>query len=281
MFLKEDQSPMGYAVRDMIRRTEQEIFDETMGRAEPFNDDDGDFLDEVSQTEGWDGQNLSDSEQFETSINGHNDDNYDRPLALHADQELLAENQRLREQLDGAWDANMRILTDDISRQQTAEQRQAFKDQLLDQLLDSTPGGAGDRLIDQLTQQHQHVTNLDAARREASFEAAHGRYGDDFLDVANDMSRMDHNNPMARQIVQSIYNAPDPGEALMELNGNSFFSSLRDHRKNPPFLPGARSRGTERADRGRDSSLTVGDLEHLDRAGGDEADIFNSAMNDY
>jgi hypothetical protein len=101
----------------------------------------------VSQTEGWDGENLSDAEQFETAINGHNDDNYDRPLALHADQELLAENQRLREQLDGAWDANMRILTDDISRQQTAEQRQMAKDRLIDQLLDTTPG-ASDALLD-------------------------------------------------------------------------------------------------------------------------------------
>jgi hypothetical protein len=85
---------------------------------------------------------------------------------------------------------------------------------------------------------------------------------------------------MARQIVQSIYNSPDPGEALMQLHGNSFFTSLRDHRKPPPFLPGARSRGTERAERGRDSSLTMSDLEHLDGGYDSESAIFNSAF-DY
>jgi hypothetical protein len=128
---------------------------------------------------------------------------------------------------------------------------------------------------------NQHTANLEQARREASFEAAHARYGDDFLEVANDMARLDHNNPMARQIVQSIYNSPDPGEALFQMHGNSFFTSLRDHRKPPPFMAGARSRGTERAERGRDSSLTMADLAHLDRGGYDsESAIFDSAF-DY
>ncbi|HEY2229729.1 MAG TPA: hypothetical protein VGI22_18725, partial [Xanthobacteraceae bacterium] len=61
MFLREDRSPNGVAIREAIRATEQEIFAETMGTFEEnlpgYASDDPD-RELWEATEGWDGQPL-------------------------------------------------------------------------------------------------------------------------------------------------------------------------------------------------------------------------------
>jgi hypothetical protein len=63
------------------------------------------------------------------------------------ERDAFAENEQLQQQIAERDGIINDLLGSDYQKQLNAEQRQAFKDQLLDQLLDTTPG-ASDRLID-------------------------------------------------------------------------------------------------------------------------------------
>ena len=50
---------------------------------------------------------------------------------------------------------------------------------------------------------------------ETSFAMAHGKHGDTFSNALASIEKLDRNNPADRQTVASIYNSPNPGEALV------------------------------------------------------------------
>ena len=61
--------------------------------------------------------------------------------------------------------------------------------------------------------------NID--RVNAALEHAHRQYGREFEQTYREVSALKNNpNPMAQQIIQSIFLAQDPGEALMSLAGS-------------------------------------------------------------
>jgi hypothetical protein len=90
------------------------------------------------------------------------------------------------------------------------------------------------------------------SRLNASLGHAEHKYGQDFRDTFQDVTSMDVRNPLARQIVTSVLESGDPGEALMELHGNSLVRGLGQ--RSPPFYSFTHPRVVERAPQGRGSS---------------------------
>jgi len=84
-------------VARMIEDTEREIFeDATGGTGWNLGNE---AIDELSQTDAWDGGTLSDAEQFARNLHGDLESGYDRPLALQEEFAAQAENEQLRAQL--------------------------------------------------------------------------------------------------------------------------------------------------------------------------------------
>src|SRR5882672_6063988 len=87
----------GDPVREAIAETEREIFYDALDEEPP----DDDFNDDLEQMDSIDGEGTLSLEEI---AEGATDNGYDRPLALHADQELMEENAEQRE----AFRANVR-----------------------------------------------------------------------------------------------------------------------------------------------------------------------------
>jgi hypothetical protein len=77
-----------------VRETDEEIFDEATGTERDYNA--GEFLDENSEVEGWDGESLGIEEVAHGNLFGRGDTNNDRPIEMQDMQALEAENQQLR-----------------------------------------------------------------------------------------------------------------------------------------------------------------------------------------
>ena len=197
-----------------VLNTEIEILADALDQEpEEFENYVGDEDDgtDLEQTEGWDGKPLGDEEQWETNINGHTDSGIDRPIALREGQ---AYEDALRQR-----DATIAQL-----QQQNAEQamrldpgwvdrvNQAHEDQITALYADP------DRVLAERAQLQNRIHQLEGDRVNASLRAAHEEHGAEFEKAYSGLTSMDPSHYAARALVQSVWNSPDPGAALMEMH---------------------------------------------------------------
>jgi hypothetical protein len=224
-----------------VRDTEREIFDEAVGNIEADGDE-NQLVDELSQSEGWDGGDLPIEEVAHRNMYGDTvGTNYDRPIALQNEVTLAAENDALRNQLaltTGYIDQHIAQPAQELVQEGRREQfRQHMENH-------GFFGGVENEKIDALIaasdRANQHAGALEGERINASMSAAHRRYGQDFADAYDDITHMDANSPLAREIVRNICTSADPGEKLMQYHGGSGGNSLIQAlgpSTTPPFLP--------------------------------------------
>jgi hypothetical protein len=241
-------------IRNAVADTEDEIFRESVGADERDYDAQG-FLDEQSEAEGWDGDALGIEEVAHRNLHGDTSTNYDRPIEMQDQLTMAAEVEQLRREL-----AEEKKLVDDFVREPLVmQQREQVRENMRRHfenrygLMDfGTDNSKLDLLITDLAAAAQQTEQLRNSRVNASLEYAAQKYGRDFDDAYNDLTATDPQNPLARQIVQHVYESADPGETLMQLHGNSLVRSLG--MRNPPFFSQSHPRVVERAPQGRGSS---------------------------
>jgi hypothetical protein len=261
---------------DALRITDAEILADAMGdndfdEGNPayLNMPEGEGADDwLEQTEGFDGEPVSDIEQFATA-SGDAPEGYlgDRPLQFMHEQELMAENARLRE----LNNLNVTALNEFVGRPQAEAERLRQADELLDIALDTQPGGRLDQFVNGIRGQSQYVGQMQRNRLEASFHAAERDYGDEFAERAkwlNDLSyRANRGDQVAAATVREIVNQPDAGRALMQWEDRNPYQP-------PPFMGGQRRAVTP----SRQAVMTYDDLEASGDS--DEEAVFNYAAGD-
>jgi hypothetical protein len=264
-------------IMEGVRGTEREILADALGEQEPDYQS-SEFLAEQSQTEGWDGDYLSDAEQAYSALHGYGANNFDRSIAMSEQLELAAENKRLQDQVK-AYEG---FYEEQHAAPQREAQRQQMRDQVRSQLADryglhdlEVDNAKIDRFISDVVGDQQRTQQLDQHRVNQSLARAHQAYGADFEDAYNDITSMRQDSPIARQIVSDIWNSPDPGARVMQHHNSQFVQSMSRH--HPPFMAGDRQ-PVERAPRGSmrrggdwDSAAGFGDRDI-------EADVFNSTV---
>lgn len=250
------------AVHEAIRATEDEIFnygaDHTPEELSPP------YERELEQVDGWNGEPLSEAEQWATTMNPNFQSHVDRPIALaqetaelergsERERQLELENKMLREKFDPD------IQAQNLARR--AEQEAALVTEAIE-----NPG----RLLDNIAATYSSRTALDAGRVESSLQAAAAKYGPEFEVAYKTIVSQPQNDPLARAVVQRVWNSPDPGETLMAVASGSL-TGRGESGNPPPFMPGA-PRAAPRNNR------NIGDdvFERAARAGS-EADIWNDA----
>jgi hypothetical protein len=228
---------------------------------------------ELELTEGWDGDNLPDSEQIARILNDDPDDpGNDRPLQLAEDQrygseiagrdELISEYERqiaeLRQLADPGYQARMQQQRDELAMSVIANP---------------------EATLDHIAGLHSQLNQVKLNRVNASMGAAHAEHGAEFERAYKNLTSNDPANPAACNLVQSIYNDPDPGRALMDWHSVSGGHTPRAMGANTlrgvslPSLNTATSGG--RAPRSGGHSEGWGDGGF--GSDGEEADIFRHA----
>jgi hypothetical protein len=191
---------------EMVRNTELEILadalDQEPEELEGYIDDEAQ-VDDLEEVSGWDDRPLGDEEQWETTINGHdNNNNFDRPLQLAQEMgyeralatmqqnmvQLHTENNSLREQLNPNYQQNMRQQEDALIEAAYSDPVQFYHNVV--------------------HQQHQSHVN-------ASLGEAHAEHGEDFERAFSALTSRNPADPRARADVEKIYTAPNAGSALM------------------------------------------------------------------
>jgi hypothetical protein len=254
------------SIRSAIRATEREIFAEATDGDPDSVDGTAAMVDELSQPEGWDGDTLGPDEIAHRNLYGDTDTNFDRPLQLQADAELLDENARLRERVALQDQAIENYVMAPITQQQRAQQRDLIRGQLSSRYdLHNFSDEHLDRFIDDVQQDMGHTQALQEARINASMNHAARKYGRDFDDAYNDLITMAPNSPLAREIVNSVVRGADPGETLMQWHGSHVVKGLAP----PPF---AGSRRPDMAGHVRQRAARHGGDE-MDGAGWGDRDI--------
>jgi hypothetical protein len=274
------------SIQDAIRYTDAEILAEAMGDSDYDEGnpaylnmpDSGGADDDLENTQGLDGEFLSDQEQFATN-NGDVPEGYlgDRPLQFMHEQELMRELEWRRAGTSDNDQLNQEILAE--SNKITAEQRDQIANHFMGNGMNYDAAYQTADIMQGMDRQRQaavaQVQVRDTNRLKASFEKAEQDYGDDFRERAKWLNgltyRANGGDQVSRAIVTDLVNRHDPGAALME------WEEYSPHRP-PPFMGGSRvlsSRSTLPARQ----NLTYEDLE-ASSAPGDDADIFNSSVGD-
>ncbi len=258
----------------LIGETENEIFRDALDKDHPDDVMGDELIYDQSRVEDWHGH-VDEDELWQTTRFGHMQDGFSRPLAHREEMEAAAQNEQLRQQL-AERDQQILELLDQTgpvkaAREQAQQQR---REALLEAAVD--PARA-DQVLGALEGQQAQIHSQNMDRANAALEAAHARYGRDFERVYQAAAAMDRRNPLSNQLLYSILNAADPGEALMQLHGNPLLGMLSSGAPPPPFMPGPRG-----ASRAQSRSSQVGHDDLADNDGGIDArmeqDIWGAAL---
>jgi hypothetical protein len=272
-----DETVFDSDIRAAVADTEKEILAEAFGDEEP-SDQDSQLIDDLSQTEGWDGGDLPDEEAWNRTLHGDTQTGYDRPLEMENEQTLAATNDLLRQQIAEQEQFIQGYLAKPLTDEARAAQRNAVRANLEQRYGMIHAGGDAkfDQFVGDVQSALQHTSALENGRVGASLQHAHSQYGQDFVDAFSDLTSMDPRHPLARQLVQSVVASADPGQAVMQLHGNDIVRSLSTGNV-PPFVPRPRNMAPAfvRSGPARDQGWTSG---YGDRD--TEADIFNSTWED-
>lgn len=118
-----------------------------------------------------------------------------------------------------ALEAQMATLTQLLGRQQqpqTTQQPQPRQEPKPAPDIFENPQGFVEHITNQIRSELGGVRqDLQRQSVETSFRIAHVRHGDAFPKAMEAVNQLNANNPDDRATVQRIYNAPDPGEALV------------------------------------------------------------------
>jgi hypothetical protein len=258
-----------------VAETEREILRDAMGEGDLADGIDNSLVDDMSQMHGWDDEPLSDAEQIQTTAHGHEQEGFDRPLGLAEERGELRESEMLRAQL-AERDQQIQELLDQTGPVREARERmqQQRREALLDAVVD--PARA-DQVLAHMENQQGQIHSNNMSRVNAALEAAHAKYGSDFETTYQAIRAMDARNPLTNQIVRSIFDFPDPGEALMHLHGNPLLETLSSGSPPPPFMPGSRSASRARSQSERVEFGGVFDDAHSSVTSEREGDIFRAA----
>jgi hypothetical protein len=196
-----------------VLNTEIEILADALDQEpEEFENYVGDEDDgtDLEQTEGWDGKPLGDEEQWETNIEGHLDTGFDRPIALREGQAYEDALRQRDEQIAVLRQQNTaQAMALDPGYQQRAYQ--AREDAIMGVITNP------EQALAERAAMANRIHQLESDRVNASLRAAHEERGQDFSRAYQQMTSMDPSHPAARTLVQTIWNSPDPGRALMEI----------------------------------------------------------------
>jgi len=147
----------------MIEDTEKEIFeDATGGTGWNLGNE---ALDELAQTDAWDGDSLSDEEQFARNLYGDLESGYDRPLALQEEFQAQAENEQLRAQLVQREQELAQIKQGPEFQAQLAAHQQDRRMALLDIAMDDAKTDAHLAYLDALRQCRHGAVQRKHAKR--------------------------------------------------------------------------------------------------------------------
>jgi hypothetical protein len=264
--------PDDYATDDdislAIRDTEKEVFWSAV-----TGDDDGggtnnQMVEDLSQAEGWDGDDLSMNEIAARTMHGDNSTNFDRPIAMETETTLAADNYHLRQQLDAVIKAyNERVATPEMeaARQQ---RRDAVSDHMYNNLgLISIDNAKLDQIIAREDAAAQDRVN----RLEANFRATAQRHGKAFDDAFDYLKSMPVNERSSR-LVKDLLETDNPGEMVMHFHGHPYIEDII--RTAPPFMPRGYGPPPRAVRQPRSSDSADGGWGDADV----EADIFNSAF---
>jgi hypothetical protein len=226
-------------LHELVAATEKEILNDALGVDGDFTDEMDAIVGDQSQLTGWDGRTLTNDELVTTTAFGHETPGFDRPLAWANEQDAISQNGLLRQELAQRDREILELRAGPEFQERLREHQEARRNQFLETALDPAKTDA-------------HLAWVDAARNglagqnfdrvNASLEYAHRRYGRDFEQTYREVSALKNNpNPMAQQIIQQLFQAQDPGEALMSLSGSPLVHSLTEGRlgegPSPPFMP--------------------------------------------
>ena len=210
-------------IKSMVHDTEAEIFDYAAGHPDPkeyfFTDDDIEELD-LAETEGWDGKPLLQDEIAYRSIYGDSDTGIDRPIALAEEEAEQSELARAQQTIADLQEARARdvVQFDPQIQASLQEQRENENYQVM-----NNPDAARQLLYRQQQENQmlqQHIAKQQETSVNANLAAYANEYGEDFRTAYSDLTSLNPNNPVHRSLVQEIYNADDPGAALMDWHAN-------------------------------------------------------------
>ena len=166
---------------DMVANTEAEVLayalsdDDNVVEPESLLNyrHDADADEDSEAIEGWDGEPLGDDEQFETSINGFPDGNFDRPLAL-------SEGERYESELEAMRQQNVAMQQQLAELQQRADPgRQQREAQAREELMYGVVADP-ERAVQHMAGLHAQNEAMVASRVNASLGAAHRDHGREF-----------------------------------------------------------------------------------------------------
>ena len=141
---------MSDVTREMVRDTEREIFEDAIGQDPGYDlsDDDVDEMD-LSEVEGWDGEPLHPDEIAVTNSIGWDENNNDRPIALHDEQARHEQFSKVNNEVLEA-----------MGRASAERDRQAYERQREELALGVI--NAPEQTIDHVAMQNQRIAELTA-----------------------------------------------------------------------------------------------------------------------
>jgi hypothetical protein len=293
MFENLSDSADSRALAEAIRSTESEIFDEAFNDStEGDRDAHNDIVEDNSRAESWDGNAVDDGELFREAL-GEIPAGMAGMAPTIEQEELARENEALREQLaalqgqlpqperpelfrdPAAWEANViaQARGEGIPLNDYGTPLPGKPDPF------SQPEQYEQWILAEAARQSgvaEHATT----RFNASLANAHALHGEDFERAFQDISSMDPRDPRAREAVQSIMRAPDPGTAMLQVHAMLRGADEAATRfGGPPFAPMLARRGAPGAGRAMQARGFDRQTEPVYRTAehAEEDDVFNAA----
>jgi hypothetical protein len=204
------------SVKEMVADSEREIFEYGAdgGGDDLMTDDDVDDL-QLAQTDGWDGAPLDDAEQMASAALG-DPNNFDRPIALHNEQEATQELIRL--------DRAILAESQRIQNEKRAVEYQAQAEERGLNLLGEHDGLTN--AITRMDQQEQQINQLHEARLNDHLIVTAERYGDRFHTAYQYLTSLPVTQT-SKALVRDIIESANPGEAMIDFyeSGGAHHSS--------------------------------------------------------
>jgi hypothetical protein len=273
-----------------IADTESEVFWEGVNGGGDDRDAHNDIVERGSRMHSWEGEDADDSELFREAL-GEIPQGMAGTAPTIGEEALSRENAELREQL-----AALQAQQPQPERPELFSDPEKWEQNVIDQHRGAglpidygrelpgkpdkfaDPEGYERWMLGEMDRR-SGVADHESQRFESSMANAHARHGDTFQRAYEDIMSMDPRDPQARQAVQAIFRAPDPGAALLQTHAalRGANQAARDY-GGPPFAPMLSQRRGPGAGRSMQGRGYARDTEAIYRsaAHAEEDDVFDS-----
>lgn len=243
-------------LREAVASTDREINDSVFynGDDEDSRNDNRSIVNEMSQSEDWEGNDVPDDELIRETT-GEIPAGMSGLVPTRADDQLMAENRQLREMIN-----NVARSLPEPERPDMFADPDGWREQLISDLQNgrdmrgvntaggppppdmfADPDGFREYVVNEAARRSGAADHT-AERVNSSLQHAHQRHGKDFEQAYTDIVDAAQRNPRVRGVVQSIWDSPDPGSALMQAwSGLAGMDFAAKQFGNMPFAPGLRS----------------------------------------